>query len=70
MSIMFFQEEGKDAEVDEVGADDVQNALVYLAPVSIGTSPQILKLEFNTGLSDSLRLLLIKVPKSMRRALG
>jgi hypothetical protein len=61
------QQEGKDAEVDEVGADDVQNALMYLAPVNIGTSPQILKLNSNTGSSGNRRLLVIKVPKFMRK---
>jgi hypothetical protein len=60
------QKEGEDAEVDEVGVDDVQNALMYLAPVNFETSPQILKLDFYKGSSGNSGLV-IRVPKFMRR---
>ncbi|KAL4971469.1 putative aspartic endopeptidase [Aspergillus desertorum] len=36
----------------EVGADDVQNDSMYLAPVSIGTPAQTLNLDFDTGSAD------------------
>ncbi|GFF60157.1 putative aspergillopepsin A-like aspartic endopeptidase AFUA_2G15950 [Aspergillus lentulus] len=39
-------------ETGEVGADDVQNDAMYLAPVSIGTPPQTVNLDFDTGSAD------------------
>lgn len=39
-------------QTGEVGADDVQNDAMYLAPVSIGTPAQTLNLDFDTGSAD------------------
>lgn len=39
-------------EIGEVGADDVQNGSMYLAPVSIGTPAQTVNLDFDTGSAD------------------
>lgn len=41
-----------DGSVGEVQADDVQNDAMYLAPVSIGTPGQTLKLDFDSGSAD------------------
>ncbi|KAH1814069.1 hypothetical protein KXX27_005373, partial [Aspergillus fumigatus] len=39
-------------ETSDVGADDVQNDTMYLAPVSIGTPAQTIHLEVDTGSAD------------------
>ncbi|OJI95785.1 hypothetical protein ASPVEDRAFT_119179 [Aspergillus versicolor CBS 583.65] len=39
-------------EVGEVGADDVQNDSMHLAPVNIGTPAQTVNLEIDTGSAD------------------
>jgi hypothetical protein len=35
-----------------VGATDVQHDSEYIAPISIGTPPQVLNLQFDTGSAD------------------
>jgi hypothetical protein len=40
------------SSVGEVGADDVQNDSLYICPVQIGTPPQTLNLDFDTGSAD------------------
>lgn len=39
-------------EIGEVGADDVQNDSMFLAPVNIGTPAQTVNLDLDTGSAD------------------
>lgn len=39
-------------QVGEVGAQDVQNDVMYLAEVSVGTPAQTVQLDFDTGSAD------------------
>ena len=42
----------EDGQTGVLSADDIQQDSMYLAPVSIGTPPQTLKLDFDTGSAD------------------
>jgi hypothetical protein len=43
---------GEDGRRGEVKAQDQQNDSLYICPVQIGTPPQTMNLNFDTGSSD------------------